>query len=55
MLLSQVEITICPCPFVTSHRSVDAILELDDDDRKETAYAMRTVYLPREYLSLDDG
>lgn len=31
---------------------VDAILELDDDDRKETAYATRTVYLPWEYLPL---
>lgn len=31
---------------------VDAILELDDDDRKETAYATRTVYLPWEHLPL---
>lgn len=33
----------------------DAILELDDGDRKETAYAMRTVYLLWEHLPLDDG
>lgn len=31
---------------------VDAILEHDDDDRKETAYATRTVYLPWEHLPL---
>ena len=31
---------------------VDAILELDDDDRKKTAYATCTVYLPRQNLSL---
>ena len=29
-------------------------LELDDGDRKETAYAARTVYLSWEYLSLDE-
>ena len=32
----------------------DAILELDDGDRKETAYAMRTVYLLWEHLPLDE-
>ena len=31
---------------------VDAILELDDDDRKETAYATRTVYLSWQHLPL---
>ena len=31
---------------------VDAIFELDDDDRKETAYATRTVYLSWQHLPL---
>ena len=31
------------------------MLELDDDDRKETTYATCTVYLSRQHLSLDDG
>jgi maltose/moltooligosaccharide transporter len=31
---------------------VDAILELNNGDRKETAYATRSVYLPWEYLPL---
>ena len=30
------------------------MLELDDDDRKETTYATRTVYLSWKHLPLDE-